>query len=82
LFSNEDLYQMGQIPRYYSPGEMIATCVLGVLFYGFAAAGLTTAVFSMFDAVVDRPDRLRQNRTPRQQQEYLKGRGKIVWKDL
>ncbi len=88
LFSSEDLLQMAQTRRYnYNrPGETIAACVLCVLFYGFAAAGLTTALFSMFDAVVDRPDRLRQNRTARQQQEYLKGRGKktdpgIAWKD-
>jgi hypothetical protein len=36
----------------------------------------------MFDAVVDRPDRLRQDRTLAQQREYRKSSDKgIHWKD-
>ncbi len=84
LFSSEDLFRLAQ-PRnvYDRTGEAIAASVLCVLFYGFAAAGITAALFSMFDAVVDRPDRLRQNLTANQQKEFLKGRGKdIVYQDV
>jgi ABC-type transport system involved in multi-copper enzyme maturation permease subunit len=57
-------------------GEMVATVGLCILLYGAAAASLTATLFSTFDHVIDRPDRLRQFRTPYQQQEYLKGRTK------
>jgi ABC-type transport system involved in multi-copper enzyme maturation permease subunit len=83
LFSNQDLYNIGLNRPYDQTGQVIAACVICVLFYGIAAAGLTTAVFSIFDSVVDRPDRLRQIRTSRQQQEYLKGREKdITWNEI
>jgi hypothetical protein len=64
----------------YRSGETFAACVMGVMFYGFAAAGLTSAMFGSFDSVVDRPDRLRHNRTPNQQREYLRG-GPKKWHD-
>jgi ABC-type transport system involved in multi-copper enzyme maturation permease subunit len=73
LVSVEDLGRLGQWGR---SGEFIAACILGVLFYGVAAAGLTVASFSSFDGVVDRPDRLRQERTPNQQAEYFRGPSK------
>lgn len=81
LFSTEDLYQISHNNRFTRSNEMVATCVLGVLFYTFAAAGLTAYVFSMFDEVVGRPDRLRQNRTPHQQREFLKTGKLIRWED-
>ena len=54
-------------------GELIAACILGVLVYGFAAAGLTSALISSFDTLIDRPDRFRQGLTPGQRDEYLEG---------
>jgi ABC-type transport system involved in multi-copper enzyme maturation permease subunit len=54
-------------------GETFATCVIGVIVYGIAAAGLTAWLFTSFDAVIDRPDRSRQDKTTNQQREYLKG---------
>ncbi len=59
-------------------GEMITACILSIFLYGIAAAGLTSALFGTFDAVVDRPDRLRPDLTPAQQRERHKGRGKEI----
>jgi ABC-type transport system involved in multi-copper enzyme maturation permease subunit len=82
LFSNQDLYELSLNHQYSQYGEIIAACVLSVLFYGFASAGLTSSLFSIFDTVVDRPDRLRQSRNPNQQREYLKSSAKgIRWQD-
>jgi ABC-type transport system involved in multi-copper enzyme maturation permease subunit len=75
LFSFEDITQVN---RYSRIGETLVACVMGVLFYGIAAAGLTASLFSMFDTVVDRPDRFRQDRTPNQQREFLKDRSKEI----
>ena len=75
LLSIEDLRDFGRNREY---GELLAASVMGVFFYGIAAAGLTASVFSSFDAAVDRPDRFRQDRTPNQQREFLKGRRKDV----
>ncbi len=58
----------------YRQGEMAVACVLGVLFYGVAAMGLTAWVFQSFEAAVDRPDRLRRGLTLGQQQAMLRGR--------
>jgi len=44
----------------HQTSELIAGCILGVLAYAVAAAGLTAASFVGFDAVVDRPDRFRR----------------------
>ena len=69
LCSTEDLSHF----PHRDTGEMVVACVLGVLFYGVTALGLTTAMFTSFDAVVDRPDRLRQqNRTLRQRAEMTR----------
>jgi ABC-type transport system involved in multi-copper enzyme maturation permease subunit len=84
LFNYQDFDGLGANPNYNNKetGEIIVACVLSVLFYGCAAAGLTSSLFSMFDAVVDRPDRLRQDRTLAQQREYRKSSDKgIHWKD-
>jgi hypothetical protein len=70
----------GEVWHQYRSGETFAACVMGVMSYGFAAAGLTSAMFASFDSVVDRPDRLRHNRTPNQQREYLRG-GPKKWCD-
>ncbi len=76
MFSVEDLNRDSM--RYSRSGEAVVACVIGVLFYGVAAAGLTASLFSSFDTVVDRPDRFRQDRTPDQQREFLKGRSKEI----
>jgi ABC-type transport system involved in multi-copper enzyme maturation permease subunit len=75
LASVQDLGQLGE---YHQSGELVVTCVMCVVVYAIAAAGLTSVLFSSFDTVVDRPDRFRQDRTPYQQQEYLKGRKKEI----
>ena len=69
LMSVQDYGEVWTQPR---SGEVFAACVVGVMLYGFAAAGLTSAMFASFDSVVDRPDRFRQDRTPNQQREYLR----------
>ena len=69
LMSVQDYGEIWTQPR---SGEVFAACVMGVMLYGFAAAGLTSAMFAFFDSVVDRPDRFRQDRTPNQQREYLR----------
>lgn len=71
LASVQDL---GRLDQDSQSGELVVACVLGVIFYAMAATGLTVSLYSSFDAVVDRPDRLRQDRTPNQQREYLRGR--------
>ncbi len=78
LLSPHDIEEMGGSR---DTGELIAACIIGVLFYGIAAAGLTTSLFTSFDRSVDRPDRSRQERTPNQQKEYRKGIGTIKWVD-
>jgi hypothetical protein len=75
LFSIEDITHVYQYSR---TGEWVVGCVMGVLFYGITAAGITSSLFSSFDTVVDRPDRFRQDRTPNQQREYLKSRSKEI----
>ncbi len=75
MLSPEDIRDFGRNREY---GELLAASVLGVVFYGVAAFGLVASAYSSFDAQVDRPDRLRQDRTPSQQREYLKGRRKDV----
>jgi hypothetical protein len=42
---------------------------------------MMTSNFTIFDAVVDRPDRDRQIRTPSQQREARKSTKDIRWKD-
>ena len=44
--------------------ESITACIGGTLLYAFAAAGLTYLAMSRYDAVVDRPDRRRNQLTP------------------
>jgi ABC-type transport system involved in multi-copper enzyme maturation permease subunit len=64
----------GELSQDTQTVEVVAACILGVIAYGVAAAALTTWLFTSFDAVIDRPDRSRQDRTPNQQREYLKGK--------
>jgi ABC-2 family transporter protein len=59
--------------RGYRNGEFVAACIIGTIFYGVAAAGLTASLFSAFDRIVDRPDRLNHKRTSNQRREYLEG---------
>jgi hypothetical protein len=68
----------GEVWQAHKSGEMFAACIMGVMLYGFAAAGLTSSMFASFDSAVDRPDRFRQDRTPNQQREYLRGRTKEI----
>jgi ABC-type transport system involved in multi-copper enzyme maturation permease subunit len=75
LLSAENLDQFGRNNDY---GELFLASVICVLGYGIAALALTASAFSAFDAVVDRPDRFRQDRTPNQQREFLKGRRKGI----
>jgi ABC-type transport system involved in multi-copper enzyme maturation permease subunit len=42
--------------------DVFAASVLGVIAYGAAAFGFTGGAYQAFDVLVDRPDRLRQNR--------------------
>ena len=75
LLSAENLNDFG---RHNETNELFGATVMSLLFYGIAAAGLTASAFASFDAQVDRPDRFRQDRTPNQQREYLKGRRKDI----
>ena len=53
--------------------EMIAACVVGVFAYAIAAAGLVASMVNSFDAVLDRPDRHRPDRS-RDRRAYLDAR--------
>jgi ABC-type transport system involved in multi-copper enzyme maturation permease subunit len=70
LLSFSDLNDLG---RGYRTGEFVAACVIGTIFYGVAAAGLTAQLFTSFDQIVDRPDRINHKRTSSQRREYLDG---------
>jgi ABC-type transport system involved in multi-copper enzyme maturation permease subunit len=70
LLSMQDMVDMW---RGYQVGETIAGCILGVIFYAIAAAGLTAWLFASFDIIVDRPDRFRQKKTANQRREFLEG---------
>ena len=62
-----------QMLAVFDIGEYIAACVIGVFAYAIAAAALTAWMVNSFDAVLDRPDRLRQFRTLGQRRARLDG---------
>ena len=75
LVPGEELTKLGLGNDRWLTEGMMAN-VIGVVFYGLAAAGLTLWMFNAFDRIVDRPDRTRQDLSEGQLAGWNRGRKK------